>query len=102
MIEIGKDRATASQATIGSAPAARDAGVWKAAQEFEAMAIGQLLQPMFETVDTSEGLFGGGSGEQSFRPMLVTEMAKAVEKHGGLGLAQPVYAQMLKMQEKRS
>ena len=75
--------------------------IWNAAQDFEAMAIGQLLEPMFSTVDTSQGFFGGGAGEQNFRPMLVTEMAKAVEQHGGLGLAAPVYAQMLKMQEKR-
>ena len=65
------------------------------------MAIGQLLEPMFSTVDMSGGMFGGGAGEQSFRPMLVTEMAKELEQHGGLGLAQPIYDQMLKLQEKR-
>ncbi len=65
------------------------------------MAIGQLLQPMFSTVDTSGGMFGGGAGEKSFQPMLVTEMAKEVEKHGGLGMAPPIYQEMLKMQEKR-
>ena len=83
----------------GAAPV--DARIWKAAQDFETMAINQLLEPMFSTVDTSQGFFGGGAGEQSFRPMLVTEMAKAVEQRGGLGLATPVYEQMLKMQEKR-
>ena len=72
----------------------------KAAQDFEAMAIGQFLQPMFSTVDTSQGLFGGGAGEQTFRPMLITEMAKEIEQRGGIGLAAPVYDQMLKMQEK--
>ena len=81
---------------------AADPRVWKAAQDFEAMAINQLLEPMFNTVDTSQGFFGGGAGEQNFRPMLVTEMAKAVEQHGGVGLARQVYAQMLKMQEKRA
>ena len=65
------------------------------------MAIGQMLEPMFSTVDMSGGLFGGGTAEQNFRPMLVTEMAKEVEKRGGLGLAKPVYDEMLKMQEKR-
>jgi hypothetical protein len=35
----------------------------KAAQDFEAMALGEMLQPMFSTVDTSKGLFGGGKGE---------------------------------------
>ena len=82
-----------------SAPA--DARVWKSAQDFEAMAIGQFLQPMFSTVDTSQGPFGGGAGEQTFRPMLITEMAKGIEQRGGIGLAAPVYDQMLKMQEKR-
>ena len=75
--------------------------VMKAAQDFEAMTIGQLLQPMFDTVDQSQGLFGGGAGESNFKPMLVSEMAKQVESHGGFGLAQGIYQQMLKMQEKQ-
>ena len=72
----------------------------KAAKDFEAMAIGQMLEPMFATVDTAKGLLGGGTGEENFKPMLITEMAKQVEQHGGLGLANSIYAQMLKMQEK--
>lgn len=77
-----------------------DPKMMKAARDFEAMAIGQLLEPMFNTVDTAKGLLGGGAGEETFKPMLVTEMAKQVEQHGGLGLADGIYAQMLKMQEK--
>ena len=95
-----RNAAPQAPAPSGSAAAAVDPHVWKAAQDFEAMAIGQMLEPMFSTVDTSQGEFGGGAGEQNFKPMLVTEMAKAVEKRGGLGLATSVYAQMLKMQEK--
>ncbi|NPD65875.1 chemotaxis protein chel [Lichenicola cladoniae] len=72
----------------------------KAAQDFEAMAIGQMLEPMFDTVDTAKGLLGGGAAEETFKPMLITEMAKQVEQRGGLGLADSIYAQMLKMQEK--
>ena len=87
------------------APAARESEVnpkvMKAAQDFEAMTIGQLLQPMFDTVDQSQGLFGGGAGESNFKPMLVSEMAKQVESHGGFGLAEGIYQQMLKMQEKQ-
>ena len=100
MTEIG---AASNMAPIPPATGTPAVGskLWKAAQDFEALAIGQLLQPMFSTVDTSGGMFGGGAGEKSFQPMLVTEMAKAVEKHGGLGLAQPIYQEMLKMQEKR-
>jgi Rod binding domain-containing protein len=63
------------------------------------MAIGQLLQPMFDTVDTSKGSFGGGPGEEAWKPMLVQEFAKQIAAHGGLGLAKPVYDAMLRMQE---
>ncbi len=98
---VGEGASTAGPAITPKSEAV-DPRVWKAAKDFEAMAIGQMLEPMFSTVDTTQGEFGGGVGEQNFKPMLVTEMAKAVEQRGGLGLAAPVYAQMLKMQEKKS
>ena len=52
--------------TPGAAPV--DARVWKAAKDFETMAINQLLEPMFSTVDTSEGFFGGGHRRAEFSP----------------------------------
>jgi peptidoglycan hydrolase FlgJ len=75
------------------------AKVAKSAHDFEAMAIGQLLQPMFDTVDTSHGTFGCGPGEEAWKPMLVQEFAKQIANHGGLGLAKPVYDAMMRMQE---
>ena len=83
----------------GAAPGQPDARIRKAAEEFEAMALGQMLAPMFETVDTSRGPFGGGEGESAWKPMMVTELAKALCRAGGIGLAQPVMQQMLRMQE---
>jgi peptidoglycan hydrolase FlgJ len=71
----------------------------KSAKDFEAMAIGQLLQPMFDTVDSAHGTFGGGSGEEAWKPMLVQEFAKQISNQGGLGLARPIYDAMLRMQE---
>jgi peptidoglycan hydrolase FlgJ len=71
----------------------------KSAHDFEAMAIGQLLQPMFDTVNTAKNAFGGGSGEEAWKPMLVQEFAKQIASHGGLGLAKPVYDAMLRIQE---
>ena len=76
-----------------------NAKAWKSAQAFEAMALGQFLAPMFETVKTSDGPFGGGNGEESWRPMLTQELAKHIASAGGLGIAVPVYRQMLHMQE---
>lgn len=70
------------------------------AQAFEAMAIGQLLQPMFNTVETSKGLFGGGKGEAAWKPMMVDEMGKMLAKSGGIGIADSVFREMLRLQEK--
>jgi peptidoglycan hydrolase FlgJ len=90
----------AAPARLGSQ--ADPARIAKAAQDFEAMAIGQLLQPMFDTVDTAKSAFGGGTGEEAWRPMLVQEIAKQIAAHGGLGLAKPVYDAMLRMQESKA
>ena len=88
----------------GSAPAHRPlapkdaAATAKAARDFEAMTLDQMLQPMFATVQ-SDPLFGGGEAEKTLAPMLVTEMAKLMEARGGLGLAQSIDAKMTEMQE---
>jgi Rod binding domain-containing protein len=78
------------------------ARAWRAAQDFEAMALSKLLTPMFDTVDTAGGLFGGGEGEQAFKPFLTDAIARQIEARGGLGLAMPVWRQMLQMQEAKS
>jgi len=88
---------SADPAAPGSGP--MDPKIWEAAKKFEAMAIGQLLAPMFDTVDTSHSLFGGGEAETTWKPMLVDAIGKQIEGHGGFGLAQPVYAAMLRAQE---
>ena len=72
------------------------------AQQFEALALGQLLTPMFDTVDTSKGLFGGGEAEAAWKPMMVSELAKSISAAGGLGLAKPIMQQMLRLQEAKS
>ncbi|MBV8400573.1 MAG: rod-binding protein [Acetobacteraceae bacterium] len=82
-----------------SLPPEQVSKIAEAAQDFEALAIGELLAPMFNTVDTANGPFGGGPGEEAFKPMLISEMAKHIAAHGGLGLAKPVLAQMLRAQE---
>jgi len=86
-------------APLSHLPATQVARIAQAARDFEAMALGQMLQPMFDAVETSTSLFGGGPGEAAFRPMMVSEIARHMASHGGLGLARPVMAQMLRMQE---
>ncbi|MFS3136042.1 rod-binding protein [Gluconacetobacter sacchari] len=71
----------------------------KAAVSFESVTIGELLQPMFDTVDTSDGMFGGGAAEKQFRSLQVLELGKQIAKSGGIGIADSVYRQILAMQE---
>ncbi len=72
---------------------------WKAAQDFEAMALNEFLKPMFDTVDLAASPLGGGQAETAWKPMLIDSLAKQIAHAGGLGIAQPVFRQMLHMQE---
>ena len=69
----------------------------KVAEEFEAMFIAQMLAPMFEALET-DGPTGGGAAERAFRPMLVNEYANEMTKQGGVGIADQVYGEILRMQ----
>ncbi|CAH2599715.1 Chemotaxis protein [Rhodovastum atsumiense] len=90
--------------TLG-APGATDlatpqaARAWRAAQDFEAMAIARLIEPMFDTVDTANGMFGGGVGETAWKPFLIEGIAQRMASSGGFGLAVPIWRQMLHLQE---
>lgn len=98
-MKINAFPATAEASTVSPAQRQKIAAT---AQQFEAMAIGQFLTPMFDTVDSSKGLFGGGNAEAAWKPMLVSELAKHMAAHGGIGLARPVMDQMLRLQENPS
>ena len=80
-------------------PPAQMAKIWQAAKKFEAMAIGQMLAPMFATVDVAHSAFGGGAAEAAWQPMMVDGIAQQMAAYGGIGLAVPVYAAMLRAQE---
>jgi Rod binding domain-containing protein len=91
-----------STATRGHGP--RDAGapvppeVRRAAEEFEAVFLSEMLAPMFEALDT-DGLGGGGTGEQIFRPMLVERYAESIARAGGVGIADSIVRELMRLQE---
>jgi flagellar protein FlgJ len=79
--------------------ATRDpAKVKQAAQGFEAMFLSQMIGEMFAGVKT-DGLFGGGHGEQTFRSLMFDEYGKILARAGGVGLASSIEREMLKAQE---
>ena len=70
----------------------------KAAQEFEAVFISQMLKPMFENIE-AEAPFGGGAGEDVWKGLQIEEYGKSIAKAGGIGLANQILSEILKMQE---
>lgn len=66
----------------------------KTAKKFEAMAIGAMLKPMFETMGKADAPFGAGPAEKEFRPFFISAIAKAMESHGGIGLAPEIESAM--------
>jgi flagellar protein FlgJ len=78
-----------------------DAQAEKAAEDFESMFLSQMLAPMWQGIET-DGMFGGGSAEETFRGMLMNEYGKVVSKAGGLGIASAVKTELLRMQENQN
>lgn len=94
-----------AQGSISATPLApvatekpRDPVAWRAAQDFEAVLLGQLSGLMLQTTPQDE-TFGGGQGEEVWRGFMAEQMGKEMARGGGIGLATHVYDQMIRMQE---
>jgi peptidoglycan hydrolase FlgJ len=94
--DIASGGATASKAKASKAP--DDKSVAKAATEFEAQFVSQMLTQMWQGIET-DGYFGGGNGEEMFRGLMINEYGKQIAQSGKLGIADSVRNAMLKMQE---
>lgn len=71
--------------------------VQRVGREFEAMFLAEMMAPMFEGLDT-DGLGGGGEGEQMFRPMLVEKYAQSIAQNGGVGVAESIMRELTRLQ----
>lgn len=88
--------ASATQARLEQAK--RSQAVGEASEEFEAIFLSQMLAPMFETVD-EDPLFGGGPGESMYRSLLVQEYGEILAQTGGVGLADQLQQELIRLQE---
>jgi len=70
----------------------------KAAQDFEAVFLSEMLGNMYEGIST-DGPFGGGHGESVMRSLLTDEYAKSIAARGGVGIAENVYRELIHLQE---
>lgn len=83
--------------TDGTRPG-HDPRIREAAEDFEAVFLAQMLAPMFAGLET-DGLFGGGPGEAVYRSLMIEEYGKAMARNGGVGIADAVERELLKLQE---
>lgn len=70
-----------------------------AAQEFEAVFLGEMTKFMLEQVQ--QGDFDGGHGEDIFRGVLAEKIGSAMANRGGIGLAADVEAQLRRLDGER-
>jgi Rod binding domain-containing protein len=70
------------------------------AEEFEAVFLNAMMQPMFSAANEG-GPFGGGPATGVWRSMLTDEYAKSFSASGGIGIADHVYRSLIAAQEAR-
>jgi flagellar protein FlgJ len=89
-----------AQSPLAAAPKAT-ANVAKAdaaAKEYESIFISQFLGSMFSGIK-SDGMTGGGEGEEMFRSLMINEYGKSFQQQGGFGLAAQMKTELLKHQQ---
>lgn len=69
----------------------------KAAEEFEAVFLAQMMEHMFTGVDMTPGT--EGPGDDIYKSMLINEYSKLMSRSGGIGVADHVKREMLRVQE---
>ena len=98
-LQIATTARTALQGAVPKpAPTKNEAAAAKAAQDFEAVFITEMLGSMFSGIK-SDGPFGGGPGEEIFRSLLLDRYGQTLAAQGGFGIADSVKRQLLAVQE---
>src|SRR6201995_4495755 len=91
---------TATQPALSAVPkggidAAKASAVSK---EYEQVFISQFLGSMFSGIKT-DGITGGGQGEEMFRSLMVDQYAKGLTARGGFGLDTAMQAELMQDQQ---
>jgi flagellar protein FlgJ len=82
------------------APTSDRARALAAARDFEAVFLADALKTMMQDIHTDP--LESGTGSESWRELLADEYAKALVRRGGIGLAEPIADELMKIQEASS
>ncbi len=98
-VDISAAASAAATPRVGGMHAVTPAQAEVAGRKFEAMFMSQMFQEMYASVPTG-GWFGGGEGEEMFRPFLIEQYGKLIAYHGhGIGIGDAVARTLLQAQE---
>lgn len=73
----------------------------KLAEEFEASFLTVMMGTMMQNVG-NDPITGGGNAGQTYRSLLTEEYAKSIANAGGVGVADQIYSELIKIQEAHS
>ncbi|MEE7502692.1 rod-binding protein [Methylobacterium mesophilicum] len=90
--------AAAGSAVDGILKTANKAKALKTATEFESMFLENSLDRLTQSEGTDGPLGENGTGGGIYRSMLTKEYAKQIVKSGGVGIADSVFREIMKMQ----
>lgn len=100
--ETTKAASTSANSRLAAAATAKtpaEIKARKASNEFETMFLEQTLERLATSEGTDGPLGDNGTGGAVYRSMLTKEYAGQMAKSGGVGIADQVYREMIKMQE---
>ena len=92
--------ATSAAKSNGATPATNPPSVKnaeKTAEEFEAVFLSQFLKSMTQDLGGAGSV--AGDGGEVYRDMFTQEVAKMISRSGGIGVADVILQEMLKVQE---
>ncbi|MDG1286085.1 MAG: rod-binding protein [Rickettsiales bacterium] len=104
IVNVDRAKALADQTRMKLDQARKSGGktggneaIEKAAQEFEAVFLAQMMEHMFAEVDFDPS--NEGPGEDIYKSMMIDEYGKLMSRSGGIGVADHVKREMLRVQE---
>ncbi|MHB2205186.1 rod-binding protein [Methylobacterium sp. CM6257] len=94
----GVGTSVAGSAVDGIIKTANKAKAWKTATEFESMFLESSLDRLTQSEGTDGPLGENGTGGGVYRSMLTKEYAGQIVRSGGVGIADSVFREIMKMQ----
>ncbi len=76
------------------------AKIEKTSTDFEAVFLENMLGQIFASTGSEGPLGQNGTGGDAYKSMLVNEYARTITKSGGVGIANSVMSEMIRIQER--